>query len=239
MSPSGTHRALVGSDEAVVELVCDAVAAARAPAGVIVGLDRVRDAADPDRLAHLAAAWSGRGVVGVGLAGDERASCAPFARAAEIARDAGLLVVPHSGELCGPDSIREALALLRPHRLMHGVRAAEDRELVRELADREVCLDVCPTSNLALGVVRDAAAHPLPGLLRSGVRCSLGADDTLVLSTDLDREYRLAREPLALTDTELATLARTSITASAAPAAVAGPALAGVERWLAHDTGNG
>lgn len=147
-----------------MELVCDAVATADGHAGIVVGIDRVRDAEESDALSELAAAWANHGVVGLGLAGDELAPCAPFARAAQIARDAGLQVVPHSGELRGPDSIREVLEVLRPDRLMHGVRAAEDPSLVAELADRAVCLDLCPTSNVALGIVAELADHPLAQL---------------------------------------------------------------------------
>lgn len=233
VSPSGFHRRLTGSDEATMELVCDAVAVADGQAGIVVGIDRVRDADEPDTLAELAAAWADRGVVGLGLAGDERAPCAPFARAAQIAGHAGLQVVPHSGELCGPDSIREVLTVLRPDRLMHGVRAADDPSLVARLADRGVCLDLCPSSNVALGVVAELPDHPLAGLVRSGVPCSLNADDTLVFGTGLADEYRLARETLGLTDEETAGLARASLTAGAAPAAVVDAAVAEIDGWLA------
>lgn len=232
VSPSGSHRRVTGSDEATMEILCDAVNATDTAAGIVIGLDRVRDADNPEAVAELAAGWADRGVVGLGLTGDERASCAPFARAAAIARDAGLMVVPHSGELCGPESIREVLELLRPDRVMHGVRAAQDPALVRELADRGVCLDVCPSSNVALGVAPDYPTHPLTRLVRSGVACSLGVDDALVFGTDLVGEYQLAREQLGLTDTELADLARASLIASAAPSTVAAPAMAGVGAWL-------
>lgn len=232
ISPSGTHRRITGSDAATMEIVCDAVRTGAGNGGIVVGLDRVRDADDPEAMAELAAAWADRGVVGLGLTGDERAPSAPFARAAAIARDAGLQVVPHSGELCGPDSIREVLELLRPDRLMHGVRAAEDPSLVDELVDRGVCLDLCPTSNVALGIVDRHSDHPLARLVRSGVRCSLNADDTLVFGTDLADEYRSAHEHLGLTGSELASLARASVTASAAPGSVVTAASAGIDDWL-------
>ncbi|MCD2187246.1 adenosine deaminase family protein [Actinomycetospora soli] len=234
ISPSGRHRRLTGSDEATMEIVCDAVASASVSgsAGIVVGIDRERDAADPDRMALLAAAWADRGVVGLGVAGDETAPIAPFARAAAIARDAGLLVVPHSGELCGPESIQEDLRVLRPDRLMHGVRAVEDPELVRELANRGITLDVGIRSNVALGVAADLASHPLPALVRAGVPCSINADDTLLFGTGLAREYELARQ-LGLTDAELADVARASLLGSAAPPSVRDAALAGIEAWLA------
>ncbi|MDL5157386.1 adenosine deaminase [Actinomycetospora termitidis] len=232
ISPSGRHRALTGSDEATMEIVCDAVTTAGSAAGIVVGIDRERDAADPDRMALLAAAWADRGVVALGIAGDETEPIAPFARAAAIARDAGLLVVPHAGELCGPESIREDLRVLRPDRLMHGVRAVEDPTLVRELADRGIALDVAVSSNVALGVAPSVADHPLPALVRAGVPCSVNADDTLLFSTTLAREYEIARD-LGLSDDELAGIAHASIAGAAAPAAVRDAARAGVRVWRA------
>ncbi len=225
ISPSGRHRSLTGSDEATMEIVCDAVATAGPAAGIVVGIDRERDAVDPDRMALLAAAWADRGVVALGVAGNEAAPVAPFARAADIARDAGLLVAPHSGELCGPESIREDLRVLRPDRLMHGVRAVEDPDLVRSLADHGITLDVGISSNVALGVAPDLGSHPLPVLVRAGVPCSVNADDTLLFGTGLAHEYERARR-LGLSDDELVAVARASLVCSAAPAPVRDAALA-------------
>ncbi len=110
-----------------------------------------------------------------------------------------------------------ALDALGADRLQHGVRAIEDPELVRRLADSPVCLDVCPTSNLMLAVVPDIASHPLPALLEAGVRCSLNSDDPLLFGPNLLEEYELVRNTLGLDDATLAHIATCSIDASGAP----------------------
>lgn len=223
------YRDLTGSDAATLSIVTHAAAEAAEAAGIGVGLviapDRHRDREQAEDMARLAISWADRGVVGFGLAGDETYPAAPFARAAAIARDGGLQVVPHAGELAGPAAIRATLAALHPDRIMHGVRAVEDPDLLAELAERDITLDVCPTSNVALGVVADLAAHPLPQLLAAGVGCSLNADSTFVFDTSLAREYQHARDTLGLSDEQLHGLARRSLTGSAAPRALVDRAL--------------
>jgi aminodeoxyfutalosine deaminase len=110
--------------------------------------------------ARHAAAHRGRGVVGLGLGGSE-AKYPPesYARAFEIGRDGGLGSVPHAGEAAGRVSIRGALDALRADRIRHGIRAAEDPGLLRELAARGVVLDVCPISNLRTGVIASLAGQ--------------------------------------------------------------------------------
>jgi len=115
---------------------------------------------------------------------------------------------------------------------MHGVRAIEDPALVQRLAREGVCLDVCPTSNVLMSVVPSMESHPLPALLSAGVRCSINAYDPLPFDTDLLREYERCRDVLGLTDEDLASVARTSIEASAAPPEVVERALAGIASWL-------
>jgi aminodeoxyfutalosine deaminase len=146
-----------------------------------------------DRVATFAVKYRERGVVGLGLVGaaDDRAM-APFARAFAIARGGGLGAVPHAGEVAGPESVRGALDVLRADRIRHGVRADEDPGLVRELAARGTVLDVCPLSNLRLGVVASLADHPLPRLVAAGVRCSISTDDPAIFDTDLTRDYEAA-----------------------------------------------
>lgn len=232
------HRARLGSDEQVLEVVLDAMAAASARTGVSTGLmvsaDRTRSPEDAVEQARLAARYAGRGVVAFGLANNEDGHPPePFAEAFGIARSAGLLSTPHAGELDGPASVRGAIEVLGADRILHGVRAVEDPALVQQLAQSEVCLDVCPTSNLMLSVVDDLAAHPLPALLDAGVRCSLGADDPLLFGPGLLEEYELCRDTLGLSDAQLAAVARSSLTASGASPEVVADGLAGVAAWLA------
>lgn len=148
-----------------------------------------------EQTAAHAVAYSGRGVVGIGLGGSEADYAPePFARAFAIARDAGLGSVPHAGEVAGPESIRGALDILRADRLRHGIRAIEDPALVRELADRGVVLDVCPISNVRTRVVASLAEHPLPDLVAAGVACSVSTDDPAMFGTDLSADYAAAME---------------------------------------------
>ena len=201
--------------------------------GVLMVARRNADPAEAVRLAHLAARRAGEGVVAFGLAGDEaRYAPEPFAEAFAVARDAGLIPAPHAGELAGPDSVRAALDTLGAQRIAHGVRAVEDPALVERLTAEGVVLDVCPTSNVALGVVDSLSGHPLPLLLRAGVRCTLNGDDPLLFGSGLLDEYEIARAAMGLADPELAAVARTSIEASGAPRDLADHALKRIDAWL-------
>src|ERR1700720_2478630 len=140
----------------------------------MVSANRVHPPAEAMTLARLAARYAGHGVVAFGLADDEtRGRPEPFALAFAVARAAGLISAPHAGEHGGPESVRGALDTLGARRIQHGVRAAEDPSLLARLAAEEVCLDVCPTSNVQLRVVPNFAQHPLPRLLAAGVQVSL------------------------------------------------------------------
>lgn len=194
--------------------------------GAIVSIDR---GAGPDHAigaARLAARFADSGVVAVGLVADERGN--PVAAAAEafaIARDAGLGVVPHAGELAGPEEVRAALEL-GVDRIQHGVRAVEDPRVLELLAERGTCLDVCPTSNVILGVAPSLEEHPLPRLLEAGVRCSIGADDPLLFGVDVVDEYVNAQERMGIDEARLVGCARASIESSFAPEPLKREALA-------------
>ena len=200
--------------------------------GAIVGHIRTHPVEKAATIARWAAERAGSGVVGFGLAGDEQlVGPEPFTEAFAIAAEAGLLLVPHAGETGGPESVRGALAL-GAHRLAHGVRSAEDPSLVRRLADEGITCDVCPTSNLKLSVVPSLADHPLPTLLEGGVPVSLGTDDQLFFGSLLVDEYEVVRDGFGLSDSELAAIARTSVTASGAPADLKTDLLAEIDAWL-------
>lgn len=155
-------------------------------------VDRELEPSVAEECARHAVRYRDRGVVGFGLGGPELAAPAKaFARAVAIARAGGLAFVPHGGEAGGPDSVRELLELA-PARIRHGIRAAEDDDLLAELRDRGVVLDVCPTSNLRTRVVASEATHPLPRLVAAGLLCTVGTDDPAMFGTDLAREHDLA-----------------------------------------------
>ena len=132
-----------------------------------------------------------RGIaVALGLTGRE-AICPsdPYADHFAAAAEAGLHCVAHAGEHAGPASIEAVLGPCRAERVGHGVRAIEDAGLVARLAERRTPLEICPTSNVALGVVPDLARHPFDRLRRAGVELSVNTDDPALFDTDLPREY--------------------------------------------------
>jgi adenosine deaminase len=232
------HRDRFGDDAAIIDMVLDALHAAGERLGVGVGLmlaaDRTVEPAVAVEQARLAASRAERGVVSFGLANDEAIGPPePFAEAFAIAKDAGLLSAPHAGELAGPESVLGALETLQPDRLQHGVRAIEDPELVKRLADSDIVLDVCPTSNLLLSVYPSLADHPLPRLLDAGVRCSINGDDPLLFGPVLLHEYEAARTEMGLDDDALAAVARASITGSGAPDELKASALRSIDAWRA------
>ncbi|MFE5593061.1 adenosine deaminase [Streptomyces sp. NPDC056549] len=235
-----TYAPALGSAEDVLDLVLDTGTAAGRPIGVGFGLtlgaSRNRDPRDAAVLARLAAEYAGRGVVAFGLTGDEAATPPEaFSEAFAIARDAGLIIAPHAGELRGGPSIHSTLDALSPDRIAHGIRAVEHPALMERLAIERITLDVCLTSNRVLGVVKHIEEHPLLHLMESGVPCSLGSDDPLLLNTSVLAEYQIARTQLSMTDQQLAAMASTSIQSSGAPTDFIAQTLTGIEAWMKRD----
>jgi adenosine deaminase len=159
-------------------------------------------------------------VVGFNLVGDEAAWPAPlFATAYEIAAGSGLGCTVHAGEHAGPESVRAALGLPIT-RMSHGVRAIEDPALVAELADRGIVLEVCPSSNVALGVFPTYEDHPFGALREAGVRVTLGSDDPPYFGCSIGSEYAVAHQRIGLEEEQLIDVTRTAIRASFAEDAV-------------------
>jgi len=236
VDPSG-YGARFGGITAFTDLVLDAVASATRATGlgmaVVIAANRTRHPLDARTLARLAAQYAGRGVVGFGLSNDERRGrTSDFAPAFAIAERAGLLLAPHGGELRGPEHIRTVVETLHPSRLGHGVRSAEDPALLEHLVDNDIALEVCPVSNVALGVYSDLTSVPLPELMAAGATMALGADDPLLFGSRLEGAYATMRAAHELTDEQLAELARMSIRASCAPSDVVKQVLADIDAWL-------
>ncbi len=236
VDPSG-YAARFGGITAFTDLVLDAVADASRRTGlgmaVVIAANRTRHPLDARTLARLAAQYAGRGVIGFGLSNDERRGrTEDFAAAFAIADRAGLLLVPHGGELRGADHVRACLDALSPGRLGHGVRSAEDPRLLDEIVRRGIALEVCPVSNVALGVYSDLTSVPLPQLVAAGATVALGADDPLLFGSQLAAQYATMRAAHELTDAELAELARMSFRASLAPSDVVERAMADIDAWL-------
>jgi len=192
---------------------CDGAQEARELHGVEVRLtpDIVRgfQLEDAEQVVRYSAAYSDRGIVGVGLGGLEADfPPEPYEPAFTLARELGLASVPHAGEVAGPLSVRGALEELGADRVRHGIRAIEDPGLVDELAGRGTVLDVCPISNLRTRAVASLETHPLPRLVEAGVRCSISTDDPAMFGTDLTTDYdaaaRLGLSPRAAYEAGLA-----------------------------------
>ncbi|MEU3691495.1 adenosine deaminase [Streptomyces narbonensis] len=233
-----SYAPLLGGLIAAMEIILDAVDSASRETGlgmrVLVAANRMKHPLEARTLARLAVRYADRGVVGFGLSNDERRGMArDFDRAFSIARDGGLLAAPHGGELTGPASVRDCLDDLRASRVGHGVRAAEDPRLLRKLAERGVTCEVCPASNVALGVYERHEDVPLRTLFEAGVPMALGADDPLLFGSRLAAQYEIARRHHGFTDAELAELARQSVRGSAAPEGVRAKLLAGIDDWIA------
>ncbi len=237
------YAANVGGITPALEIVLDearAVSAAGATSvAVIVAASRIRHPLEARALARLAARHAGEGagaVVGFGLSNDERRGSTPeFAPAFRIAAAAGLALVPHAGELLGPAAVEETVASLGPDRIGHGVRSVEDPRVLELVAHEGIALEVCPGSNVALGVFAEPRDVPLRSIIAAGVDVALGADDPLLFGTRLVDQYATARDVHLLDDAALAGLARASFRASRMPDTDSREAIAAVDAWLASE----
>ena len=235
-----SYAPFVGGITPALEIVLDEARSVSQQTGigvaVVVAANRIRHPLDARTLARLAARYAGDGsghVVGFGLSNDERrGTTAEFAPAFDIARRAGLACVPHGGELLGAAAVRDTLDALAPDRLGHGIRSVEDDRVLDDVVRRGVTLEVCPGSNVALGVYAAAEDVPLRRLVEAGAQVALGADDPLLFGSRLSEQYETARKVHGLSDVELAELARGSVRGSRAPEPDRKQMLADIERWL-------
>jgi adenosine deaminase len=237
VDPSG-YAARFGGITDFTDLVLDCVRDASERTGlgigVVIAANRTRHPLDARTLARLAAQYADRGVIGFGLSNDERRGrTEDFAGAFGIAERAGLMLVPHGGELRGPDHVRTCLDVLGAQRLGHGVRSAEDPALLDRIVAAGVALEVCPVSNVSLGVYSDLTSVPLPQLLAAGATVALGSDDPLLFGSRLAGQYATMRAAHELDDATLARLAEMSFEASRAPSDVVAAARADIAAWLA------
>ena len=216
---SPDHARAVGlSDEEHVGAIARGIDEARAETGIearIVAICvRNLGVEAAVRVASWAASRPHPYVVGFNMGGDEE-NFPPgaFAEAYEIAAAAGLGCTVHAGEWAGPESVRGGLEL-PVTRIGHGVRAIEDPGLVEELAEREIVLECCPSSNVVLGLYPSYADHPLPRLMAAGVKVTLGSDDPPYFGASIGGEYELCREHYGLGDEELLGITETALEAA-------------------------
>lgn len=174
-----------------------------------VGVDSIEAAA------RFAAKCKHPLVTGFGVAGDERmGDFEDYVRAFEIAREAGLGITIHAGELVGWESVQAAIDHIRPSRIGHGVRAIENPDLVKRIADSGIVLEVCPGSNVALGVFGSFEEHPFPKLNAAGCKVTLSSDDPPYFWTSLRREYDIAEKHWGMSPKALNAVTRTALQAA-------------------------
>jgi adenosine deaminase len=205
-----------------------------APVGLCVSLLRTQSVDAAAELVETLLELRHPRVVALSIDGNEAAAgrTGPrFAEAFRRAGAAGLKRTVHAGESSGPEGVRDAIELLGADRIDHGVRAIEDPELVALLADRQIPLGICPSSNLKLGVYAAIEDHPIDRLRRAGVAVSINTDDPALLGASLVGEYALCRDAFAWRDEELRESARTSITAGFANADIKAELIEALSRW--------
>jgi adenosine deaminase len=143
--------------------------------------------------------------------------------------------VHHAGETAGPASIREVLTVGHAERIGHGIRILDDPDLVAEVRDRAIPLEVCPSSNVALGLAASMADHPLPRLRAAGLAVTVSTDIPNIIGVSLTQEYQHIRDTFGYDDAVLADLNRAAIDASFAPAAIKARLHRETDAWLAEE----
>ncbi len=173
------------------------------------GPDKARETA------RCAADTAGDWIVGFGIAGDEKiGKPKDFRWSFDCAREAGLRLTAHAGEWGGADSVRDAIRDLEVERIGHGVRAIEDLSLVDEIAEKGIVLEVCPGSNIALGIYPGWRKHPIAELHRRGVKVTISTDDPPFFHTTMAREYDLLNQAFDWDDGMFRDIARASLDAA-------------------------
>ncbi len=234
----------LGDLDTVTRTIVDALQRGAAETGIEVGANLTvntgLEAGLAEDLARLAARFVGAGITAFGTAGpDDPTGPRRFERAARVARDAGLQVVIHAGQtggpVDGPASVRAALDVLGATRISHGVHAIHDPELLARLAAEGIVCDVCPASNLALGVAASLEAHPAPAMLAAGVPITLNADDPLWFGADITAQYEIARRVWGIDDAGLARIAGNGVRLPSLSAPVRARFEAALEEWIGSE----
>jgi len=172
-------------------------------------------------------------LVGFGLGGPEIGVPRPqFKPYFDAARAAGLHSVPHAGETTGPQTIWDAIRDLGAERIGHGTSAVADPELLGYLAQHQIPVEVCPTSNVATGAVPDLSTHPIAAMVSAGVRVTVNSDDPPMFATTLNDEYVVAARLLGLDDVGVGNLAKAAIRASFAEKPYQDRLLAEIDAYL-------
>ncbi len=240
---AAAHGERLGQPEMPLEAVLAGLAEGQArhdiECRVILDHSRRRPVERAWQTLRLAMRYAGQGVIGLGLAGDEAYPLRPFAAVLDAAREAGVHLVHHAGETAGQDSIREAITVGHAERLGHGIRAPGDGALVEEIGQRAIPLELCPSSNVALGLVPSFSAHPLPRLRQAGLTVTVNTDIPAAVGTSPTAEYTRVRDAFGYDDAVLADLVLAAIGASFAPANIKEQMLERTAAWLAAPPADG
>jgi adenosine deaminase/aminodeoxyfutalosine deaminase len=209
-----------------LDKIFEAVRAASLEAGARLGMrvnwifDAIRQFG-PEH-AREVVGWASRyrqeGVVAFGLGGDEeRGPASLFADVYREARDCGLHTLAHAGETVGPQSVRQAVELLKVERIGHGLTAARDSEVMALLRDRRIPLEGCPGSNASIRLIPEFRAYPLPTLMEAGVTMTLNSDDPALFGTSIGQEFSMAAGAFSLSPGQLAGLCENAVRAAFMP----------------------
>lgn len=234
----------LGSIQEVAHAMVDALQKAGAEAGIQVGANlTINTDQDFDIAAELtdaAVSLAGSGVTALGTAGFiEPAGLGRFRTFAETASAAGLQVVAHAGQTGGPDSVFEALDELGATRISHGVNSVQSQALLERMASDQIVCDVCPVSNVELGVAADLNRHPAQALRQAGVPITLNADDELWFGRSISDQYAIARDVWAWPDEALAEVAQNGRLVAGLTDQTRERLRLGAEAWLAATTKEG
>jgi len=194
----------------VMDWVCAAASRAQADHDIIARLIVSITRQEPETAHDIVEASierMDRGIVAFDISGDEiNYPLEPFVPVFRRARQAGLGLTVHAGEAGKASNVREALELIEPERIGHGVHAIENSDVLRMVRDRGATLELCPTSNLQTGVIYLMGHHPLPDLYRLGIKCTINTDDPSISDTTLTDEYRLVIAGMSMSLAELKTM---------------------------------
>ncbi|TCL10237.1 adenosine deaminase [Shimia isoporae] len=219
LSPDFCGGGDVGAWREYLAAIEEAASAAEAKHGITLRgvITAVRHfGPEKSRASSLCAAeTAGDFVTGFGMGGDEgQFSQGAFSYAFEQAKEAGLRLTTHAGEFGGPESVWDAIKDLNVERIGHGVRAMEDPDLVKELAARQVTLEVCPGSNVVLGLFPDFVSHPIQKLRDAGVKVTVSTDDPPFFHTTMRREYEELEKAFGWTEEDFRALNATALDAA-------------------------
>lgn len=208
-----THATPYMNVHEAIEAILTGLAEAQARYGIvcrlIVSALRHHDPATNVQLAHAAVDFRGQGVVGFDLAGDEAAYPAHLHEAAfQVARNGGLGITVHAGEAGGPDNVDYAVNVLKATRIGHGIRSIESEHTLGLLRNRQILLEVCPTSNIHTRIVREIDQHPVRRLYEMDIPIGIGDDDPTTSRTRTSQELTLLQQAFHFTETEIREIQR-------------------------------